>query len=246
MARRKLAKPEHGSAEKMLPLNTLRPHPRNYRNHPEDQIEHLQASLSAYGFFRRIVVANDGTILAGHGIAQAANTLAQDVFERVVVDGMVPVIQFPFGPDDPRALKLVAIDNEIGRFAEVDERALTDLLQEISEELDGLVGTGFDESMLAALAFATRTAEEFSTLDAANEWAGAGMPEYGDWNGPIRLLVLFRNNEDRDELVERLTEGADKSKILLRRGKSQSWTTWYPPKLKNDAVGVAFEEDEDE
>ena len=104
MARRRVKTPKSDdSIERMLPLNTLRPHPRNYRNHPEDQIEHLQASLSAYGFFRRIVVANDGTILAGHGIAQAANTLPQGAFERVVADGMVPVIQFPFGPDDPRA-----------------------------------------------------------------------------------------------------------------------------------------------
>ena len=226
----------------MLPLKSLTPHPRNYRGHPEDQIAHLQASLGAYGFFRRIVVANDGTILAGHGIAQAARGLPPDVYARVLPQGEAPVIQFNFPPEDPRALKLVAIDNEIGHFAEVDERALTDLLQEISAEIDGLAGTGFDEAMLAAMAFATRSAEEFSTLDAAAEWAGADMPEYGDWNSPLRMVVLFRNEADRAELVEKLTAGYDQTKILLLRGKGHAWSVWYPPKLKNNTVGIAFEE----
>jgi hypothetical protein len=47
----------------IVALSSLRPHPRNYREHPEDQIEHLMQSIRANGFYRNIVVARDGTII---------------------------------------------------------------------------------------------------------------------------------------------------------------------------------------
>jgi hypothetical protein len=238
MARRRVKTPKvNGSAEKMLPLNTLRPHPRNYRNHPEDQIEHLRASLSAYGFFRRIVVANDGTILAGHGIAQAANTLPKGVLERVVADGMVPVIQFPFGPDDPRALKLVAIDNEVGRFAEVDDRALTELLRDIYQEVDGLLGTGFDEQMLAALVMVTRPEDEIADFDAAAEWTG--LPEFNTGDGTMVLSVMCLSVEARDMAIAKLGLDPEKGKVS-KDGKIL--TFWFPPKEKDDLKSLAWEE----
>ena len=46
----------------------LKPHPRNYRDHPQDQIDHLIQSIRENGFYRNVVVANDNTILAGHGV----------------------------------------------------------------------------------------------------------------------------------------------------------------------------------
>ncbi len=30
----------------------LKPHPRNYRTHPEDQLAHLVASIEEHGFYR--------------------------------------------------------------------------------------------------------------------------------------------------------------------------------------------------
>jgi hypothetical protein len=239
MARRKVEAPKGSSTEKMLPLNTLRPHPRNYRKHPEDQIAHLQASLSAYGFFRRIVVANDGTILAGHGIAQAASALSREVFERVVVGGMVPVIQFPFGPNDPRALKLVAVDNEIGRFAEVDDRALTELLRDIHKEIDGLMGTGYDEKMLAALAMVTRPDSEIASFDAAAEWVG--LPEFNSGNGTIILSIRCLSVEVRNEALAKLGLDPTKCKTVLNND-GNILSTWLPPKENDDLKSLAWKE----
>lgn len=52
----------------MIEIQTLKPHPRNYRTHPEDQIAHLIESISKHGFYRNVVIAKEGTILAGHGV----------------------------------------------------------------------------------------------------------------------------------------------------------------------------------
>src|SRR5262245_35987685 len=125
----------------LVNLDDLRAHPRNYRQHPEDQLAHLEHSLREHGFYRNVVVARDLTILAGHGIVTAA---------RRVGYASVPVHRLDLDPSSPKALKILAADNELPRFAETDDRALSELLRQIREEdVSGLLGTGYDEMMLA-------------------------------------------------------------------------------------------------
>ena len=80
----------------------MKPHPRNYKQHPPEQIEHIMRSIEEHGFIRPVVVARDYTILAGHGLVQAARQLGRT---------RVPVMQLDLDPDDPRALKLLVADN---------------------------------------------------------------------------------------------------------------------------------------
>jgi len=94
-----------------VPVASLKPHPVNYRKHPEDQLRHIERSVKEHGFYRNVVVARDGTILAGHGVVLAAKRLKRD---------KVPVIRLPLAADDLRALKVLTSDNEISRLAEVD------------------------------------------------------------------------------------------------------------------------------
>lgn len=47
----------------IVSIESLSPHPRNYRGHPEDQIEHLVQSIRENGCYRNIVVARDRSIL---------------------------------------------------------------------------------------------------------------------------------------------------------------------------------------
>ena len=134
-----------------LSIANLKAHPRNYRGHPEDQIEHLRASIRENGMYRNVVIASDGTILAGHGITTAAT--AEGLSE-------VPCIRMPFGPDDPAALKILVGDNELGLRAEPDDRALSMILKDLrdADPTAGLTGTGYDDAMLASLLFVTRDA----------------------------------------------------------------------------------------
>lgn len=47
-------------------IDELRAHPRNYRRHPDDQLAHIMRSIELHGFYRAVVIARDGTVLAGH------------------------------------------------------------------------------------------------------------------------------------------------------------------------------------
>lgn len=208
----------------MVALDELKPHPRNYRRHPDDEIIHLTESIRTHGFYRNIVIAQDGTILAGHGVALACQKLGRS---------FVPVFRLPIAPDDPRALKVLAGDNEIGHLAERDDRMLSELLREISEtDMEGLLGTGFDEMMLANLVFVSRPAHEIADFNEAAEWVG--MPDYEPGERPLQLIVTFPTEEDR----ERFAQSAG---ITIDKREKRTWTTRWPYLAKKDRSAVRFE-----
>lgn len=126
---------------KWTAIDKLKPHPRNYRRHPDVQIEHLMQSITEHGFYRNVVTARDGTILAGHGVIEASKKLGRKKVLTVHLD---------IDPESPQALKLMAGDNTIANLAEDDDRALAEILKSL-HQADELLGTGFDADMLAAL-----------------------------------------------------------------------------------------------
>lgn len=211
-------------AIEMVELDTLRPHPRNYNGHPDDQVEHLIASLRQHKFYKNVVVANDGTILAGHGIVQAA---------RRVGVRRVPVHRLPYGPDDPEAWKVLSGDNEIARLRLVDDRGLADLLKETKERsLDGLLGTGFDDMKLANLVFVTRPKSEIEDFNEAAEWVG--MPDYDEGEKAVKLILTFDSAEARAELMRELG--------LVKSGANgETWSAKWPPQGRKDRSSVKFE-----
>lgn len=215
MARAK-AKPDEILDAEQVTISELTPHPRNYRKHPPDQLEHLAASIRQHGFYRNVVIAKDGTILAGHGIVEAAASIGITA---------VPAVRLDLDPDSPAALKVLAADNELGRFAEVDDRSLTELLREIGEtDIEGLLGTGYDEMILANLLMVTRTAGEISGFDAAAEWAG--MPDYEAGTEPVRLMISFETIEDRTQFLAK-----DLDISLSNKPSARLVSGWYPARL---------------
>jgi DNA modification methylase len=127
----------------LLDVRTLTPHPRNDGSHPPGEIAHLRQSIREHGIYRNVVVANDGTILAGHGVVAAAQAEGRT---------HIPGQRRPYGPDDPRALKLLVGDNGIPQLRQRDDDVLVALLQELAAtDPLALLGTGFDEAMLEAL-----------------------------------------------------------------------------------------------
>jgi ParB-like nuclease domain len=209
----------------VVPLHTLKAHPRNYRTHPDDEIEHIMESIRVHGVYRNVVISGDGkTILAGHGVVEAARRLGLT---------HVPIFQTEYLPDDPRALKLLVGDNEIQHLVENDDRALTELLREL-KEVDELLGTGYDEMMLANLVMVSRPASEIEDLDAAAQWAG--MPEY-DLQGDERLQIIvnFASEEDRQEFCKVL--GLEVSKIHT---KGHDKSIWWPVRGDHDTKSIRF------
>ena len=211
-------------AVEQVALSDLQPHPRNYQAHPDDELAHIMESITTHGFYRNVVIAQDGTILAGHGVVEASRKLGL---------ATVPAIRVDYAPDDPRALKLLVSDNEIRHLAEVDDRALSELLKELND-LSDLLGTGYDEMMLANLALVTRPADEIEDIDAAAQWAG--MPEYDDKGADrIQIIVNFANEQDRAEFCRLL--GLD-ARAIAKEGHGKS--IWWPKETRDDLPSVRF------
>jgi ParB-like chromosome segregation protein Spo0J len=59
----------------LSPIAALRPNAKNARTHSEAQIKKIADSIRAFGFLNPIVVARDGTVIAGHGRLEAAKQM---------------------------------------------------------------------------------------------------------------------------------------------------------------------------
>lgn len=211
----------------LVNIADLRPHPRNYREHPEDQVGHLEQSIRENGFYRNVVITRDNIILAGHGVIKAAAKIGVE---------KVPVIRLDIDSKNKRALKILVGDNETARLAMPDDRALTELLRELKDwNADALLGTGFDEKMLAALVYVTRPMSEIKNMDEAAHWAG--MPEYDEGERPLNIVISFRNEADREAF-------ANQTGLMIMKKESKSWSTWWPEKQRDDASSVSFVENE--
>lgn len=207
---------------------TLTPHPRNYREHPDDQLQHIIARIHRYGVYKDICTARGGVVLIGHGVTKALVRMGR---------GEITVRQYDLDPDDMRAIELLTGDNETAHLAVVDDRVLSELLKEINDtHPDGLEGTGYDEMMLANLLMVTRPASEIKDFDAAAEWVG--MPEYAEGEGdPLKLILSFEDEEGRAEAMEKL--GIEKAK---KNTGSATLSSWYPPKERSLHEGFALTE----
>ena len=208
----------------MVKIEDLTPHPKNYQTHPPDQLEHLIASIKRNGFYKNIVVARGNMILAGHGVVKALKKMGIT---------QVPIYKLDIDPFGSRALKLLIGDNEISHLAEVDDRALSEVLKTIQDnDSEGLFGTGFDQMMLANLIYVTRPKDEIEDFDAAAHWVG--MPEYEIPDRQLKVSVLFRNEEDRERFAE----------LLGLEFTERTVSTWWPHKPKGDPSSLRFEEEQ--
>jgi ParB-like chromosome segregation protein Spo0J len=206
-------------------LEILQPHPRNYQEHPDDQLDQIEQSIRLHGFYRNVIVAQDNTILAGHGVVEAARRMGRT---------RVPIIRLPLDPLEPRALKVLTSDNEINNLAVVDDRALTDLLREIMTDADdSLEGTGFTGEQLAALTYITRPESEVATRDAAAEWVG--LPDYEPAPHYPQVNIKCETEKQRDEML-RLLE-------ITTIGKKTGavWSCWWPDNGEQDLKSIKFE-----
>lgn len=129
-----------------VPVDALRPHPRNYRKHPDLQIGRLEASLARFSQVRSIVVQEGAggryLIVAGHGLVEAAK-------RQGLTDLRADVIPASWTPAQVEGY-LVA-DNELGRGAEDDALLLAEILKEQDNAGYDLASLGSSAEELDAL-----------------------------------------------------------------------------------------------
>lgn len=203
----------------MVKVADLKPHPRNYQQHPEYQLRHIQKSIETHGFYRNVVVAKDLTILAGHGVIEASTRMGLEE---------VPVHIVDVDPNEPKALQILTGDNEINNLAIVNDRMLTELLKEIIDTsgTEQLAGTGFDEAQLTSLVMITRPASEIKDKDEAAEWLG--MPNWEPKPETLKVIVSFDSPEDRKDFFNKLGY----------RVTENTKSIWYPDRPRDDVQSV--------
>ena len=127
--------------------------------------------------------------------------------------------------------KFVAGDNEISHLSENDDRLLTELLKEVKTN-NQLLGTGYDDRMLANLLVVTRPLSEIKNINEAAHWVG--MPEYEEaGDGKLRLLISFPDENAREEFVQ-------KCELRIDMKREKIWTTRYPWTERNDKASLAY------
>jgi ParB-like chromosome segregation protein Spo0J len=203
-------------------LADLTPHPRNYRKHTKEQLEQIIESVKRNGVYRQVVVAEDNTILAGHGLIEALHEMGRK---------KVQVHRLPIDSLSPQALKVLVGDNDIAQAARIDQRTLAGVLSDI-EQAESLLGTGHDEQSLRDLQYLTSGAPK-DQLDRDAEWAG--MPEFTSENkmGVRQLIVHFETHEDVENFGQLIGQEIGKDKWI-----------WFPKKENPDMAAFKYVTDE--
>ena len=155
-------------ADEVTPVNQrvaladIAPHERNYNRHPADQVRRIAHSLRKFGQVRSIVVWRS-TILAGHGVVEAARSLGWKEITADVLPDTYP---------EHLALAYVAADNELARLGDPDQAALAAILQEsAAADAELLEAIGYVEAELQAL---------IDSLSDAHEESPEDFSEYGE------------------------------------------------------------------
>ncbi|MEP3438837.1 MAG: DNA methyltransferase [Hoeflea sp.] len=185
--------------EQTCPIDSLVPYANNARTHSKKQIRQIAESIRRFGFCNPVLIADDNTIIAGHGRVEAA---------KLIGTAEVPVRKLShLSRDEVRAYILA--DNKLAENAGWDRDVL-------AIEMQGLMDLDFD---IEDLGFSTTeidltiggeisgTTESDRSLDAIEPvGSGTAVTRAGDlwYLGPHRLLCGdARSTED----VARLCDG---------------------------------------
>lgn len=117
-------------AIELVPLADLQPHPSNPRNGDTDAITE---SIRVNGVYRPLVVARDGTILAGNHSYASLMELGQ---------AKANIVRLDIDPNSAAAKRIMLADNRTSDLGRYDDAGLLTLLQEVNET-ESLLGTGW-------------------------------------------------------------------------------------------------------
>ena len=122
----------------LVPIASVKPNPRNAREHPSRQIALIAANIRKFGFCHPAVVDETNMLLAGHGRLAAAHLLNLEE---------IPVLRLPnLSPQQKRAVALA--DNKLSEQSHWNVEILRSELKELTADFPELefdyTITGFD------------------------------------------------------------------------------------------------------
>lgn len=176
-------------------VNDLIPYIRNARTHSESQIAQIAASIKEFGFLSPILIAEDNTILAGHGRLAAAQKLGLK---------KVPCVKENHLTETQKRAYIIA-DNRLSLNAGWDDEMLAIELSELQGVDFDLDLLGFDESELASIFDEDKKVED-DDFDVTEELNKPSFSRVGDiWTlGRHRLIC---GDSTKEEIYKKLMDG---------------------------------------
>ena len=154
-------------------IESLKPYARNARTHSKKQLKQIAASIERFGFVNPVLIADDDSIIAGHGRIEAAKLLGHK---------SVPTLALSHLSDTERRAYILA-DNKLALNAGWDNELL-------AIELQGLLDDDFDVDLtgfsIAEIDFIIEDAESANpdtgdpTDDEVPDLAGPAVTRMGD------------------------------------------------------------------
>ena len=154
----------------MVSIGQLLPYARNARTHDDAQVAQIAASIKEFGFNNPILIADDQSIVAGHGRLAAARKLGL---------AEVPVVRLSHLSDTQRKAYILA-DNRLALNAGWDNDLLKLELQELEIEGVDLEMLGFSKEELDGLLNSLESTEGLTDEDAVPEPPEEPITKPGD------------------------------------------------------------------
>ena len=202
----------------------LIPYALNSREHSDEQVAQIAASIRAFGFTNPVLIDEANNLIAGHGRVMAARKLGMTDVPAIVVTGM----------DERKRRALIIADNKLALNASWDMEALLVEVRDLGGEFGELMGFSDDE--LAAM-MAEET-EGLTDEDAVPEVPAVPVTVEGDvWVlGRHRLMCGDSTSIDH---LEKLCDGQLVDMWLTDPPYNVAYEGGTKEKLtiKNDSMG---------
>jgi len=124
-----------------ISIETLIPYVNNARTHSDAQVAQIAASIKEFGFNNPVLIADDNSIIAGHGRVMAARKLGK---------GTVPAVRLSHLTEMQRKAYILA-DNKLALNADWDNSLLAIELSDLKDLGFDTDLTGFSSDEIAAL-----------------------------------------------------------------------------------------------
>ena len=124
-----------------ISIETLIPYVNNARTHSDAQVAQIAASIKEFGFNNPVLIADDNSIIAGHGRVMAARKLGKDT---------VPAVRLSHLTEMQRKAYILA-DNKLALNADWDNSLLAIELADLKDLGFDTELTGFSADEIAAL-----------------------------------------------------------------------------------------------
>ena len=213
-------------------IDRLLPYIRNARTHTDQQVAQVAASIREFGWTNPILVAADGTIIAGHARLAAARKLKMTEVPVIVLDHLT----------EAQRRALVLADNRLALDAGWDEEMLRVELASLQEDGFDLDIVGFtDEELEDLLRDPEETRDGLTDEDSVPDEQETAITVPGDvWVlGDHRLLCGDATSMDA---IQTVLAGGLADMVFTDPPYNVDYVGKTAKKLKidNDALGGKF------